>query len=601
MSRSRPARLPVRSLLAATLALAALPAVAQDAFSRTVFFGDSLTDAGYFRPLLVQQGGPSAAILGRFTTNPGLIWAEWVADHYGTNADANGNGQTGDNYAAGGAMIATDRNGPPFGLTPSLRTQMTNYLAANGGRADADALYTVWGGANDLFSIAANPAQAPQIIGAAVGAQVGIVGALQAAGARYVLVPNIPDIGVTPQFLAQGPTAAAQGSAIATAYNTALYGGLASQGMQVIPLDTFTFLREAVANPALYGFSNVTGTACQPQITAQSITCNPGTYAAPGADQSYLFADGVHPSSAAHRAIADLAIGMIEGPRQVAVLPHSAAMTGRGRAERVGAQLAVAPQAEGRRWWADLRGDFQRYGHGDNYDGAGPALTAGLGWGSGNLVFGGFAGYGRQANDWGLRRGDWDQTEASLGGFVGWHGEGGAWLGGQLSYTRLDIDVQRQVPIGPALHVHRGSTDGSNLTAALHAGWQMGEGALRHAGRQRRLAGELRDPRPPRAVRAHHRGPRVRGRRGGGVRPVAEHRPGLRGTGPALRHALHHADAGRAHHAVRAGRQPRREPQQRREGRQADHRVRHRRRRLLSPGQAPPAGPAALPSTPGRA
>jgi outer membrane lipase/esterase len=473
--RSRPAT----GLLAAALALAAsTPALADDTFSRTVFFGDSLTDAGYFRPLLVQQN-PQAAILGRFTTNPGLVWAEWLADYYGTDASPNGNGQSGDNYAAGGATVATDRLGPPFGLTPSLATQASAYLSSNGGRADPDALYTVWGGANDLFSIAANPAQAQQIIGAAVTAQVGIVGALQGAGARYVLVPNIPDLGITPSFRAQGAAAAAQGTALATAYNDALYGGLEASGLRVIPLDTFTFLREVVDDPAMYGFANVTGTACQPQITAQSITCNPGTYVSPGADQTYLFADGVHPSSAAHRAIADLALGMIEGPRQMAVLPRSAAMTGRGRAERIGAQVS-APIQDGRRWFADLRGDFQRYGHGDQYDGAGPALTAGLAWGSGQLTYGGFAGYGRQANDWGRRRGDWDQSEATLGGFVGWQSENGAWLGAQLSYSQLDIDTQRQVPIGPALRVHRGDTDGSNLTAALHAGWRMGEGALRH-------------------------------------------------------------------------------------------------------------------------
>ena len=474
-TRSRPAA----GLLAAALALAAAPAIAEDTFSRTVFFGDSLTDAGYFRPLMVQQN-PQAAILGRFTTNPGLVWAEWLALAYGTDATPNGNGQSGDNYAAGGAMVATDRVGPPFGLTPSLASQAAAYLGSTGGRADPDALYSVWGGPNDLFSIQANPAQAQQIIGAAVTAQVGIVGALQAAGARYVLVPNIPDIGITPSFLAQGPAAAGQGTALSVAYNDALYGGLEAQGLQVIPLDTFTFLREVVASPATYGLGNVTGTACQPQITAQSLTCNPGTYVSPGADRNYLFADGVHPSSAGHRAIADLAMAQIEGPRQIAVLPRSAAMTGRGRAERVGAQLPSLAGQEGRRWWADLRGDFQRYGHGDNYDGAGPALTAGLGWGSGGLAYGGFVGYGRQANDWGQRRGNWDQTEATLGGFAGWQSDTGAWIGGQLSYTRLDIDSQRQVPIGPALRVHRGDTDGSNLTAALHAGWNLGEGALSH-------------------------------------------------------------------------------------------------------------------------
>src|SRR5690606_6517729 len=178
--------------------------------------------------------------------------------------------------------------------------------------------------------------------------------------------------------LAGGAASVAQGTAVSSAYNDALYGGLQAQGLRAIPLDTFTFLREVAASPATYGFGNVTGTACMPQVTAQSLTCHPGTYVSPGADRSYLFADGVHPSAAAHQAIADLAVAQIEGPRQIAVLPRSAAMTGRARAERVGAQLPGLAGQDGRRWWADVRGDFQRYGHGDRYDGVGPALTAGL-------------------------------------------------------------------------------------------------------------------------------------------------------------------------------------------------------------------------------
>ena len=70
---------PVRALLAAALAFAALPAAAQT-YSQTVFFGDSLTDSGAFRPGLVQID-PAAAVLGRFTTNPGWVWAEWLAEN----------------------------------------------------------------------------------------------------------------------------------------------------------------------------------------------------------------------------------------------------------------------------------------------------------------------------------------------------------------------------------------------------------------------------------------------------------------------------------------------------------------------------------------
>ena len=54
-------------------------------------------------------------------------------------------------------------------------------------------------------------------------------------------------------------------------------------------------------------------------------------------------------------------MSVLEAPRQIAVLPHSEAMVGRSRAERVAAHLAGKPAGDGMRWWSDLRGDFQRY------------------------------------------------------------------------------------------------------------------------------------------------------------------------------------------------------------------------------------------------
>src|SRR3546814_7480832 len=86
---------PLRHTLAAALALAAAPAFAQgdSPYSNTVFFGHSLTDAGYFRPVLLQVVGPSGALLGKFTPNSGMVWSEYLAQDTGTNAYPNGNGQ----------------------------------------------------------------------------------------------------------------------------------------------------------------------------------------------------------------------------------------------------------------------------------------------------------------------------------------------------------------------------------------------------------------------------------------------------------------------------------------------------------------------------
>ena len=102
----QPTRPLVRTTLALALACAAGTAFAQGEYSKTVFIGDSLTDSGHFRPALVQANGPAASILGRFTTNPGQVWAEFLAEYYGTAAISANQGGT--NYAVGGARTGTN-------------------------------------------------------------------------------------------------------------------------------------------------------------------------------------------------------------------------------------------------------------------------------------------------------------------------------------------------------------------------------------------------------------------------------------------------------------------------------------------------------------
>ncbi|WP_240126576.1 autotransporter domain-containing protein [Thermomonas alba] len=505
-----------RTLLTAALALAAVPAFAQSApkspFSQTVFFGDSLTDGGYFRPTLINLIGPNGAIIGRFTTNPGYLWADYLSSYYGGNANPAWTGNTtttptpgsGSNWAVGGARIATNVSGP-LGYTPSLTAQYQAYLAANGNKVDPNALYTVWGGANDIFAAtgayqtaytnvllgggtaaqaqAAGNAAAQAIIGPAVGSQISLIGAMTQAGARYILVPTIPDVGLTPDAAAGGAAGIALGTALSTAYNGGLYSGLASAGLHVIPVDTFHFLQEVVASPSTYGLTNVTGKACLPQPApagGSSLFCNPASTVPNGAN-TYLFADGVHPTSAAHKALGDLAIAMIDGPRSIAVLPHSAGTIGRARA--VGVDAAVAGMAmhegDGMRWWADIRGDQQRFVKSHGFDGFGGTGAFGVGWRSGHLLYGAFAGYGRQDIDFGFDRGSFRQTDASVGGFVGWTSDG-LWVNGQVSWTKLGYKVDRQVNLGQAVRIHHGSPDGTNLSVGASAGWTFKHGKWEH-------------------------------------------------------------------------------------------------------------------------
>lgn len=460
---------------AIALAGAATPAAAQEQpYSATVFFGDSLTDAGYFRPLLPAN---VRDIIGQFTTNPGDVYAQTIADYYGTNGDANGNGQVGDNYAAGGARVGTNTTGA-LGPIPSLQTQVNNYLASTGGVADSNALYTVFGGANDLFAITNAGENPATTIPAAVGAQVAIVGQLTNAGAQYILVPNIPDLGTTPAFRAQGATAMAQGSALATTYNTNLYGALNGAGLRYIPLNNFALINEVIATPGLYGFTNTTGTACQPQITANSLTCNPTSYVTPTANIDYVFADGVHPTTAAHLILSSYALSVLEGPRQIALMPYVTGLSGKSRMDRVAAYQA-RPTADGFGLWAEGSYDGQSMTVGNGYDGKAKSLLAGLDWSSGALRAGIFAGAGWA--DYGFDRfgGGFSQDDVTIGGYAGWYGSN-FWLRGQIGHSWLKHDIDRDIELGATVRRHSGSADGTNLFGGVQAGYDMGSDEFRH-------------------------------------------------------------------------------------------------------------------------
>src|SRR5262245_37816862 len=91
-------------VLSALSAFAAPEAAAQ--YSGVYVFGDSLSDAGFYRPFLLGLGLPAPVVtqLGRFTTNPGPVWSEIVTQHYGfTPGPSNAN--NGNIFAQGGARV----------------------------------------------------------------------------------------------------------------------------------------------------------------------------------------------------------------------------------------------------------------------------------------------------------------------------------------------------------------------------------------------------------------------------------------------------------------------------------------------------------------
>src|SRR3546814_15509255 len=109
---------------------------------------------------------------------------------------------------------------------------------------------------------------------------------------------NLPDIGLTPSFRAGGAAAMGRGTALAAAYIDALFGGLAAHGLRVIPVDTFHFLQEVLADPGFYCFATLTLAGCgvQPAPAADSSPfCQPGSHGHPHLHPLHPLHHRVHP------------------------------------------------------------------------------------------------------------------------------------------------------------------------------------------------------------------------------------------------------------------------------------------------------------------
>ncbi len=133
----------------------------------------------------------------------------------------------------------------------------------------------VWGGANDF--------EVGGLVTTAISDIDTIVASLQAQGATHILVPGLPNLGLTPEFY---------GDPAATLFSQQFNQGLQSTlPADVIYSDVFGLLNSVTQNPGAYGFTNVT----EPCFNGFTVCSNPG---------QYLFWDDLHPTTAADAILA---------------------------------------------------------------------------------------------------------------------------------------------------------------------------------------------------------------------------------------------------------------------------------------------------------
>src|SRR5471030_905967 len=331
------------------------------AYDQLYVFGDSLSDTGN---------------IGRWTfdSSSHQLYDEILAQNIGTPLTPSSKG--GLNYAEGGGVAV-----PGLDSDYTTQDQVKNYLAATGGRADPNGLYIHWIGGNDLAAAALNPLKALDIATNSATQAAAQVNELLKAGAGTVIVPTVPNIGLTPvlmegiiqvgllpvqqqaleaaykylnaqdtpstdarteaihnalkaattagldseivqDLLSKGLIAAYDAlrgvaSGLTDTYNTTEDIALAKTGGNIARVDINGLFNEVIADPALYGFANTAGTACPVGTSASECTSN-----LPGFDSSkaFLFADHFHPIPQAHALIAEYMQSVINGPLEITAL-----------------------------------------------------------------------------------------------------------------------------------------------------------------------------------------------------------------------------------------------------------------------------------------
>ena len=320
------------------------------------------------------------------------------------------------------------------------------------------------------------------MLGAAT-AEIGQIARLRAAGAQYILVFGLPDIGTTPFALGAGATAAAGATALSAGYNTTLFTGLASQGIRVIPVDVFSLLTEVRANPAAFGFTNITGIACGPfppiTTSGNSQFCGPTNLVAPNADTTYLFADGVHPTTGTHRIVGDFVKSLIEGPTQYGMLAEAGLQSRESHIRSLSDGIALGRQqpvgkigvfAGGERTNYDV--DFS--GGMSSLDTASNASTVGVTFRASQSVLVGAAyGYARNRGTFADNLGDYKVGEHTFSAFASLR-LGGFYGSAVGSVGDVDFyDINRHIRMGPNLRTARSGADGSNSSLYATVGYDF--------------------------------------------------------------------------------------------------------------------------------
>jgi outer membrane lipase/esterase len=489
----RPFGLKAALLTAAVLcAPSAAGAAGLDQF---IGFGDSTMDSGYFRYNPTGVPAVDAAIRSTVAAGgsgafagPGQVDTTLLAAKFGLGATPfiiGGDGGT--NRANGAAQtvatFATNGQGLPNNVP--IVAQISDYVAAVHGVADRNALYMISSGANDLLYVQTpGVVVPPDYLPSLASTLATSVATLQADGARTIVVLNVYDYARLVDASGNLSPANATNVAQASAFGTAVWSGLAAAGVNFVPADVEGLLKYVSRNPTRFGFTPGTELASSPACaTPASLVCAPGQLVTPDAEQTYLFADSHHLTTAGQTIEADYIYSLLTAPSQISLLAASAVQVGLARMTTIQQQIDLSWQHRGPNginFWASAGASTLTVKNAPDFPNvAGPPFSGTVG---ADYQLPGGAIVGAALTAGGLTQrfssgGDFSQVDETVSLYAAYR-TGPVWGNAAASYGLLQNHIARQVPLGIFTDQNSADTDGHSLAMALRGGGDFKFGRL---------------------------------------------------------------------------------------------------------------------------
>ena len=295
-------------IILALFALLVSNLIQANPLNNIVMFGDSLSDNGNLYQLMKIPSSPPY-YEGRFSNGP--VWVEALAESYFHEKSK----KHLQDYAFGGAAIPEEYNEDVM----SLDREIALYLAAHHEKASDKSLYIIWIGANNYLMTPKDVEGTVAIVNK--GIKKGVKTLIK-AGAKHIMLVNLPDLGLSPFPSLYYPEDEAPLVREILSLYTKRHNELLSETVnelkqsnpevQWLYLNASSNFNKFLESPERYGISN-TKDACYSSDTDDQPVKNSMLHiasrvqerTAPGSCDDYLFFDAVHPTAKAHKIIAE--------------------------------------------------------------------------------------------------------------------------------------------------------------------------------------------------------------------------------------------------------------------------------------------------------